>query len=157
LETVSFRYFNAFGPRQSFDSPYSGVIAKFCTAILEGQAPTIFGDGQQSRDFVYIDNVVEANLLGAEQSPERVAGKVFNIGCGVSINLLQLLEELNRQTGHSIAPRYEPARVGDVRSSRPDIAAAIKYLGYDPRISWQEGLKETLEFYRSEAQSRNVS
>ena len=154
LETVSLRYFNVFGPRQSFDSPYSGVIARFCTAILQSLPVTIFGDGLQSRDFVYIENVVQANLLAAEQATEQVVGKVFNIGCGISITLLQLLEELNRLTGQSIAPRFEPARVGDVRSSQPDLTAAAKHLAFKPKISWQDGLRETLEFYRSDARSQ---
>jgi nucleoside-diphosphate-sugar epimerase len=149
LETVSFRYFNVFGPRQSFNSPYSGVIAKFCTALLAGKAPTIFGDGKQSRDFVASRNVVQANLLGAEGPKEKVAGKVFNIGCGESINLLQLLDELNRQTGQQIKPHFAEARTGDVRSSQADISAAKTGLGYKVDVSWQEGLTQTLNFYRS--------
>lgn len=148
LETVSLRYFNVFGPRQSFDSPYSGVIAKFCALLLEGRQPVIFGDGLQSRDFVSVENVVSANLLGAEAPVERVAGKVFNIAGGGSITLLQLLAELNRLTGQNIQPRFEPARAGDVRSSRADIAAARRDLGYEVKKSWQEGLKQTLDFYR---------
>jgi UDP-glucose 4-epimerase len=150
LETVSFRYFNVFGPRQSFDSPYSGVIAKFCTALLAGKTPTIFGDGKQSRDFVASHNVVHANLLGAEGQRDKVAGKVFNIGCGESINLLQLLAELNRQTGQQIKPNFAEARSGDVRSSEADISAAKRDLSYTVEVSWQEGLKQTLDFYRSQ-------
>jgi nucleoside-diphosphate-sugar epimerase len=150
LETVSFRYFNVFGPRQSFDSPYSGVIAKFCTHMLAGETPTIFGDGLQSRDFVYIDNVVDANLLGAEKPAASVAGRFFNIGCGQSINLLKLVESLNAQTGQKIQPNFQPARAGDVRSSQADISAAREHLGYEPRVSWEEGLARTLDFYRAE-------
>jgi UDP-glucose 4-epimerase len=150
LETVSFRYFNVFGPRQSFNSPYSGVIAKFCTALLAGKTPTIFGDGKQSRDFVASRNVVRANLLGAEGERDKVAGKVFNIGCGESINLLQLLAELNRQTGQQIKPNFAEARTGDVRSSQADISAAKRDLSYTVEVSWQEGLKQTLDFYRSQ-------
>lgn len=112
LPTVSLRYFNVFGPRQVFDSPYSGVIGKFCTGLLAGQAPTIFSDGLQSRDFVDVANVVAANLLAAEQPAERVAGRVFNIGGGASVNLLQLLAELNRLTGQNVAPAFAPARPG---------------------------------------------
>jgi UDP-glucose 4-epimerase len=149
LETVSFRYFNVFGPRQSFDSPYSGVIAKFCTSMLAGKAPTIFGDGKQSRDFVSIRNVAEANLLGAEAPANQVAGRVFNIGTGSSINLLDLLDELNRQTGQNLKPNFSPARAGDVRDSRADISAARAGLGYEPKITWQQGLEETLNFYRA--------
>lgn len=150
LETVSFRYFNVFGPRQSFDSPYSGVIAKFCTLMLEGKAPTIFGDGKQSRDFVSIRNVVEANLLGAEGPANMVAGRVFNIGTGSSINLLDLLDELNRLTNQNLQANFGQARAGDVRRSQADISAARAGLGYDPKVTWQQGLKETLDFYRSQ-------
>jgi UDP-glucose 4-epimerase len=150
LETVSFRYFNVFGPRQSFDSPYSGVIAKFCALVLAGKAPTIFGDGKQSRDFVSIRNVVEANLLGAEAPANKVAGRAFNIGTGSSINLLDLLDELNRQTGQDLKPKFGPARAGDVRRSLADISAARESLGYEPKVTWQQGLEETLSFYRAQ-------
>jgi UDP-glucose 4-epimerase len=149
LETVSFRYFNVFGPRQSFDSPYSGVIAKFCTLMLAGKAPTILGDGKQSRDFVSIRNVAKANLLAAEAPANMVAGRVFNIGTGTSINLLDLVDELNRQTGQNLKPNFGPARAGDVRSSQADISAARMQLGYDPKVTWQQGLEETLDFYRA--------
>lgn len=149
LETVSFRYFNVFGPRQSFNSPYSGVIARFCTLAIEGTAPTIFGDGLQSRDFVYIDNVVQANLLGAERPADQVAGKFFNIGGGQSINLLQLVEELGKIVGKPLSPKFGPPRVGDVKHSAADIAQAKSCLAYEPNISWQEGLRRTLEFYRA--------
>jgi nucleoside-diphosphate-sugar epimerase len=150
LETVCFRYFNVFGPRQSFNSPYSGVIAKFCVSMLKGETPTIFGDGLQSRDFVAIRNVVQANLLGAEGPAEKVAGKVFNVGCGTSINLLDLVEEINRQTGQAIRPNFAPPRAGDVRNSQADISKAVDELGYRVLTSWQEGLRETLDFYRAQ-------
>jgi UDP-glucose 4-epimerase len=149
LPTVSLRYFNVFGPRQAFDSPYSGVIAKFCTGMLAGQAPVIFGDGQQSRDFTYIENVVRANLLAAEAQPEKVAGRVFNIAGGQSISLLQLVAELNRLTGQWLAPVFQPPRAGDVRSSLADISAAQKALGYQSAVSWEDGLQRTLEFYKT--------
>jgi UDP-glucose 4-epimerase len=149
LETVSFRYFNVFGPRQSFDSPYSGVIAKFCTTMLAGKTPMIFGDGKQSRDFVAIRNVVEANLLGAEAPGNMVAGQVFNIGTGSSINLLDLVDELNRQTKQNLKPNFAAARAGDVRNSQADISAARTQLGYEPKVTWQQGLEETLNFYRT--------
>lgn len=149
METVSLRYFNVFGPRQSFDSPYSGVIAKFCTAMLMGQPPVIFGDGLQARDFTYIDNVVRANLLAAKGPSEKVAGKVFNVAGGQSISLLDLVADLNRLTNQSLKPRFEPQRAGDVRSSMADITAAKNGLGYEPLVSWQDGLKKTLEFYRT--------
>jgi UDP-glucose 4-epimerase len=150
LETVSFRYFNVFGPRQSFDSPYSGVIAKFCTMLLEGKAPVIFGDGLQSRDFIYVENVVNANILGAEQPAGKVAGKVFNIGGGQSINLLQLLEELNKLTGQQLKAQFEAPRTGDVRSSLADISQALNDLNYKVTVDWREGLSRTLDFYRAE-------
>ena len=151
METVSLRYFNVFGPRQSFDSPYSGVIAKFCAAMLTGKEPVIFGDGLQARDFTYIDNVVHANLLAAKGPTEKVAGKVFNVAGGQSISLLELVASLNQLTGQSLKPRFEPPRAGDVRSSMADITAAKNELGYAPRISWPDGLKKTLEFYRGTA------
>jgi nucleoside-diphosphate-sugar epimerase len=148
LPTVGLRYFNVFGPRQAFDSPYSGVIAKFCTGMLAGEAPVIFGDGLQSRYFTFIENVVTANLLVAKAPATKVAGRVFNVAGGQSISLLQLVAELNRLTGQSLKPRFEPARAGDVRSSRADISAARKVLGFRCNVPWQEGLERTLEFYR---------
>lgn len=146
LPTVSLRYFNVFGPRQSFNSPYSGVIAKFCTGMLAGNAPVIFGDGHQSRDFTYIDNVVQANLVAAESA--TAPGKVFNIAGGHSISLLDLVAELNRLTGQSLRPQFEPSRAGDVRFSLADIRAAERELGYKPQVTWQEGLRRTLDYYR---------
>lgn len=148
LETVSLRYFNIFGPRQAFDSPYSGVIAKFCTSMLRSEAPVIFGDGRQSRDFTFVSNAVAANLLAAEAAAERVAGKIFNVACGESISLLQLVAELNRLTRQQLQPRFDPSRTGDVRSSRADISAARADFGYDVKVSWSEGLEQTLDFYR---------
>lgn len=148
LETVALRYFNVFGPRQSFNSPYSGVIARFCTLLLRGEIPTIFGDGLQSRDFAYIDNVVAANLLAAERPAEKVAGRVFNIAGGTSVTLLDLIAELNRLTGQSIVPNHEPGRSGDIRHSAADLTASYSDLAYEPKVSWQEGLKHTLDFYR---------
>jgi nucleoside-diphosphate-sugar epimerase len=151
LPAVSLRYFNVFGPRQAFDSPYSGVIAKFCTGMLAGKAPVIYGDGQQSRDFTYIENVVRANMLAVEAPEEKVAGKVFNIAGGQSISLLQLVAELNRLTGQSLKPQFEPIRVGDVKNSQADITAAQQALGFESKVSWQDGLERTLEFYRKGA------
>jgi len=148
LETVALRYFNVFGPRQSFNSPYSGVIARFCTLMLRGEAPTIFGDGLQSRDFAYIDNVVAANLLAAERPAEKVAGRVFNIAGGASVTLLDLIHELNHLTSQNLMPKHEPARSGDIRHSAADITAALTDLAYTPQVKWQEGLRQTLDFYR---------
>ncbi len=147
LETVSLRYFNVFGPRQSFNSPYSGAIARFCTAALKHEPITIFGDGGQTRDFVYVENVVQANLLAAEAPADLVAGRYFNIAGGESISLLQLVEELARLTGGVGALRFEPARAGDVRHSSADLAAA-RSIGFRPTVTWQEGLARTLDFYR---------
>lgn len=149
LETVSLRYFNVFGPRQSFDSPYSGVIARFCTRMLAGERPIVFGDGLQCRDFVYIDNVVRANLLAAERPSEQVAGRVFNIASGNSSTLLDLAAALNRLTGQKLEPEFRPARSGDVRYSRAGISLARERLGYEPAVSFEEGLARTLEFYRN--------
>jgi UDP-glucose 4-epimerase len=149
VPAVSLRYFNVFGPRQAFDSPYSGVIAKFCTGMLAGKPPVIFGDGLQSRDFTYIDNVVAANLAALDAPAEKVAGRVFNVAGGQSITLLQLVAELNRLTGQNLAPRFEPIRAGDVKSSLADISAARESLGYAPKVGWQEGLAKTLNFYRT--------
>ncbi|HSH95305.1 MAG TPA: NAD-dependent epimerase/dehydratase family protein [Roseimicrobium sp.] len=149
LPTVALRYFNVFGPRQAFDSPYSGVIAKFCTAMLKGEAPVVFGDGLTSRDFTYIDNVVSANLLAAAAAPESVAGRVFNVAAGQSITLLDLVNELNRLTGQSLAPRLDPPRVGDIRSSLADISAAKAAFDFKVKVDFSEGLARTLDFYRT--------
>ena len=148
LPTVSLRYFNVFGPRQSFNSPYSGVIARFCTAMLQGEAPTIFGDGGQSRDFVYIDNIVQANLMVAEAAEDKVAGQVFNGGTGNSMSLLDLVTGINQLTGQAIQPRFEAGRAGDIRHSQADITALMAATGYQPSVSWLEGLQRTLNFYR---------
>jgi len=117
--------------------------------LLQGQAPLIFGDGLQSRDFIYIDNVVHANLLAAEAPTEKAAGKVFNVAGGQSINLLQLLQELNQLTGQSLTPQFQPARTGDVRSSLADISRIQSDLAYHVKVSWQEGLRHTLDFHRA--------
>lgn len=148
FETVSLRYFNIFGPRQAFDSPYSGVIAKFCTAMLAGQAPVIYGDGQQARDFTFVSNAVNANLRAAEAPAEKAAGKVFNVACGDSIDLLRLVADVNLLTGQQLQPRFEPSRAGDVRHSLADITAIREALGYEVLVNWEEGLRRTLEFYR---------
>jgi UDP-glucose 4-epimerase len=148
LPTVGLRYFNVFGPRQAFDSPYSGVIAKFCTRMLAGEEPVIFGDGTQARDFTYIENVVQANLLAAEAPVEKAAGRVFNVAAGQSISLLQLVADLNGLTNQNLKPRFEPPRAGDVRSSLADIGAARTSLGYRVTVDWATGLGRTLDFYR---------
>ncbi|MEP7338248.1 MAG: SDR family oxidoreductase, partial [Acidobacteriota bacterium] len=132
LETVCLRYFNVFGPRQDPSSPYSGVISKFITTLLNGRAPVIFGDGEQSRDFTYIDNVVAANLSAAEAP--AAAGQVMNLGLCERTTLNQLLGELQRIIGTSLAPQYEDARTGDIRHSLADITRAEELLGYRPTV-----------------------
>jgi UDP-glucose 4-epimerase len=149
LETTALRYFNVFGPRQNAASPYSGVVALFCRQALSGESPTVFGDGKQSRDFVYIDNVIAANLLAAE-SPQAV-GQVFNIGMGASVTILDLIAELNHLTGRNLQPEFRSPRPGDIRHSESVITKAESELGYAPRIDRREGLRRTLDFYRSNA------
>jgi UDP-glucose 4-epimerase len=149
LETVRVRFFNIFGPRQRADSPYSGVIALFIAALVEGRAPTIFGDGLQSRDFTYVANAVQA-LMKAGETP-GVSGRVYNIGTGASITLLDLLDALNRLLGTKVAAQHQPPRPGDVRYSRADISRARHDLGYQPDVSFEEGLKRTLHWYRQTA------
>lgn len=149
VPAVSLRYFNVFGPRQAFDSAYSGVIARFCTAFLKNEPSVLFGDGLQSRDFTHIGNVVEGNLLALEAPESRVAGRVFNIACGRSITLLQLVADLSRLTGRTLAPRFEPARAGDIQHSLADISAAREQLGYSPKTDWETGLQQTLAWYRT--------
>jgi UDP-glucose 4-epimerase len=148
LETVTLRYFNVFGPRQDPKSQYAAVIPKFITQMLAGERPTIFGDGRQSRDFTYIDNVIHGNLLAAD-APDAV-GRTINVACGESYDLLQLVDGINQALGTRIAPIFEPARVGDVRDSLADITLARKLLKYDPSVGFEEGLKRTLDYYRNE-------
>jgi nucleoside-diphosphate-sugar epimerase len=149
LETVILRYFNVFGPRQDPSSEYSAVIPRFVSMILAGQPPTIYGDGQQSRDFVHVGNVVEANLLAA--TVPGIAGKTFNIGCGASTTLLELLNTLSDILGRPIKAVHEPARAGDVRDSLADITQARLHLGYEPRITVSQGLKESIVYYQEAA------
>jgi UDP-glucose 4-epimerase len=146
LETVVLRYFNVFGPRQDPHSQYAAVIPKFITEMLAGRRPTIFGDGKQSRDFTYIDNVVHGNLLAAD-APAAV-GQTINVACGESFDLLQLVKGINRALGTNIQPIFEPARLGDVRDSLADISVARKLLNYEPTIGFDEGLQRTVEYYR---------
>jgi UDP-glucose 4-epimerase len=151
LETVVLRYFNVFGPFQDPTSHYSGVLAIFCRRMLAGQQPTIYGDGEQSRDFTYIDNVVEANLLAAAAPAERVAGQMMNLATGTSITLNKTFQILCELTGYRGEPAYAPARAGDIRDSLADIRLAKELLGYEPRIGFREGLAKTVEWYRSSA------
>jgi UDP-glucose 4-epimerase len=147
LETVALRYFNIFGPRQDPDSPYSAVIPLFIGAMKSGRQPTIFGDGTQSRDFTYIENVVHANLLAAEAPADAAAGRVFNVGCGESFTLLDLVAGINGALGTSIEPEFAPPRAGDVKHSLADISAAKQALGYEVRVDFREGLRRTIEAF----------
>ena len=154
LENVSLRYFNIFGPRQDPDSPYSGVLAKFCTAFLEKTQPLVFGDGEQSRDFTFVENAVAANLLACEAP--NASGKVFNIGTGARITLNQTLALLANLTGNKPETKYEPPRDGDIRDSQADIKQARDILNYEPFVSFEEGLRRTVEWYR-EAQAKALA
>ena len=147
LETVSLRYFNVFGPRQDPASHYAAVIPRFITLMLGGEAPTIFGDGKQSRDFSYIDNVVQANLLAC--TAPHAPGNVYNVACGVRYDLLDLVEQINVILGTSIAPLHEPARSGDIKHSLADIDAARRDLGYSVLVPFEEGLRRSVEWYRA--------
>jgi UDP-glucose 4-epimerase len=148
LPVVTLRYFNVFGPRQDYDSPYAGVVARFCKAALNSRPVTIYGNGQQSRDFTYIDNVVSANLLAAEAPEEKIAGRIFDCGTGTSVSVLELAGALAELTGSFIAPCSEASRVGDIRDSRADISVIERELGYRVLVNWKEGLQRTLDSYR---------
>jgi len=150
LETVSLRYFNVFGPRQDPCSPYSGVLAKFATQMLRGEQPTVFGDGSQSRDFTYIDNVVEANLLAAEATASSVAGRMFNVATGRRVDLNQTFQILKELTGYSGSLAYATEREGDIKHSLADISSAETYLGYKPQVDFEEGLRRTVAWYREQ-------
>ena len=153
LETVSLRYFNIFGPRQDPTSPYSGVLAKFITQMLRGEQPTIFGEGSQSRDFTYIDNAVNANLLAAQAPAAKVAGRVFNVATGTRVDLNQTFELLKKMTGYKGNLKYAPEREGDIKHSLADISLAATALGYQPEVGFEEGLQRTVEWYRGQTQA----
>jgi len=150
LETVSLRYFNIFGPRQDPSSPYSGVLAKFITSMLRGEQPTIFGDGEQSRDFTYIDNAVAANLLACHAPAAKVAGQIFNVATGRQVTLNQTFRLLQALTSYSGPPAYGPEREGDIKHSLADISQAESALGYKPTVDFEEGLRRTVEWYRGQ-------
>ena len=149
LPTVSLRYFNIFGPRQDANSQYSAVLAKFITSMLQGEKPTIYGDGEQSRDFTYIDNVVAANLLATTQPESQVAGQMFNIATGHRYSLNQTFAILKELTGYADGVEYAPARTGDVKHSLADISRAEAQLSYRPLVDFSEGLRRTVAWYRS--------
>jgi nucleoside-diphosphate-sugar epimerase len=146
LETVCLRYFNIFGPRQDPDSPYSGVLSRFATAFLDGEQPVVFGDGEQTRDFTYVENAVQANLLACE-APD-VAGQTFNVGTGARISLNRTLELLRKISGKHLQAKYDPPREGDIRDSQADISRAKQHLGYEPSVEFEEGLQKTFDWYR---------
>ena len=154
LENVCLRYFNIFGPRQDPSSPYSGVLAKFCSAFLEGTQPVVFGDGEQSRDSTYVDNAVAANLLAC--TGPNASGKVFNIGTGGRVTLNQTLALLAKLSGASPEIKYDPPRDGDIRDSQADISQARELLQYEPLVDFEEGLRRTLDWYR-EAQAKALA
>jgi UDP-glucose 4-epimerase len=145
LEFVALRYFNVFGPRQDPGSPYSGVLSLFNAAVMDGTQPTVYGDGEQSRDFVYVGNVAQANRLASEVS--HAPGHVINIGTGKRSTLNQTLTLLEKITGRPAKAKYAAPRDGDIRDSQADIALAKDVLGYDPRIGFEEGLKHTLDWF----------
>ena len=146
LENASVRYFNVFGPRQDPTSQYSGVLSRFMLAVLKGEPLVIYGDGEQSRDFTYVDNVVDETLRACETS--GASGKVFNGGTGARITLNEVAKLLEKVTGKKIQARYEPSRAGDIRDSQADVSLARQILGYEPRVLFEEGLKRTWEWYK---------
>jgi nucleoside-diphosphate-sugar epimerase len=147
LENVSLRYFNVFGPRQDPCSPYSGVLSRFITALRDAAEPVVFGDGEQSRDFTYIENVVQANLLACEAP--KASGLVFNVGTGDRFTLNETLRLLAKVSGKPARPRYDPPRAGDIRDSQADITLARTLLGYNPTVGFEEGLGRTWRWYAS--------
>lgn len=146
LSTVSLRYFNIFGPRQDPRSQYAAVIPIFASHLIAGTQPTIFGDGEQSRDFTFIENVVDANIRAS--LCEEAAGHLVNVACGTRYSLNELFRSMREILGSSVEPRYAPPRAGDVKHSHADISAARRLLGYEPRVSFEEGLRRTLAWYR---------
>ena len=146
LETISLRYFNVFGPYQDPTSQYAAAIPAFVTLILKDKSPTIYGDGEQSRDFTYIDNVVDANLLAARV--RRTAGEVINIACGQAVTINQVIGMINKLVGKNVKPIYAPSRAGDVKHSLADITLARKTIGFNPAISFQQGLEKAIGWYR---------
>ena len=149
LETVTLRYFNVFGPFQDPTSHYSGVLAVFCRKLLAGEQPTIYGDGEQSRDFTFIENVVAANLLAADAPAEKVSGKMMNVATGAAVTLNQVFEILRELTGYSGNPAYAEPRSGDIKHSLADISRARELLGYVPQVDFREGIRRTVEWYKN--------
>ena len=156
LETVCLRYFNVFGPRQHPTSQYAAVIPKFVRAMLQGQQPVIFGDGQTSRDFTFVDNVVSANLLACQAPATKVSGQVFNVATGESYTLSRLYSFLQELTGYRGAPSYAPPRGGDIRDSLADNVRAREAMGYETLVDFKEGLQRTVGWYRQELVSPSI-
>jgi UDP-glucose 4-epimerase len=146
LETVSLRYFNVFGPHQDPTSQYAAAIPAFVTAALKGEPATIFGDGEQSRDFTYVDNVVDANLLAARA--KRTGGEVLNIACGEAVTVNAIIDMINKLLGKAIEPIHTAPRSGDIKHSLADISLARSLLGYEPKVSFQQGLDKAIGWYR---------
>ncbi len=155
LETVALRYFNIFGPRQDPSSPYSGVLAKFITTMLRGEQPAIYGDGEQSRDFTYIDNAVEANLLACKAPAAKAAGQVFNVATGRRVTLNETFQLLQPMTAYRGKPKYGEERAGDIKHSLADISKAEAGLGYKPKVDFEEGLRRTVEWYRGRGAAKS--
>jgi nucleoside-diphosphate-sugar epimerase len=154
LETVVLRYFNIFGPRQDPNSQYSAVVPRFIAAALQGEPPTIYGDGGQTRDFVHVANVVHANLLAARAPAERVAGQVINVGCGLSVSVNDLWDQIRELAGVPVLPRHAEGRPGEVRDSLASIDKARELVGYEPVVEFDEGLRQTVAYYRAERRDR---
>ena len=150
LETVSLRYFNVFGPRQDPTSMYSGVLAKFIPTMLSGEQPTIHGDGEQSRDFTFIDNVIHANLLACSAPAANVAGRSFNAATNYRITLNDTFKLLQKMTAYTGAPAYGPEREGDIKHSLADISLAKKQFGYEPQVNFEDGLRRTVAWYKGQ-------
>jgi nucleoside-diphosphate-sugar epimerase len=148
LETVSIRYFNVFGPRQDPSSPYSGVISVFASALIENRPPTIYGDGEQTRDFTYVANVVDGALRACEAP--KASGEVINVATGGRISLNQLFKAMRDVVGGTLEPTYAGGREGDVRDSQADITKAKELLGYEPTVPFEKGLERTIAWYRTE-------
>ena len=149
METVALRYFNVFGPYQDPTSQYSGVLAVFCRKMLAGEAPTIFGDGETSRDFTFIENTVRGNLLAAEAPAAQVSGRVMNVATGDRVTLNEVVEELRGITGYAGPVNYAPERAGDIKHSLADVSLAGELMGYAPAVGFREGLRRTVEWYRN--------
>lgn len=156
IQTVCLRYFNIFGPRQVPDSPYSGVMAKLTLQMMRGERPTINGDGEQGRDFTYIENAVSANLLALEAPAEKVAGRVFNVACGERHTINETYSILSELLDFKEPPIYGPSRAGDIQNSLADISAAREAFGYAPKVGFEEGLRRTVAWYREQYASAAV-